>query len=211
MKDAQPIQVLLASDNALLSECLAERLVREPGFCVAGQVAGAAQLLDAVKRRGPDLVLFDADGMGALPHDLLVKVRNRWPQLRILVLAPRADDHFAARLLLAGASGVHGSGEDFGQLVRALTTVAQGQSWARRKAVARALEGLPRSATPRGPGLTPREREILGLLREGYRNKELATLLQIKEQTVKVHLHSLFRKLNVRTRLEAALKAAEIA
>ncbi len=55
-----------------------------------------------------------------------------------------------------------------------------------------------------------RERQILGLLGDGYRNKELASILKIKEQTVKIHLHSLFRKLNVRTRVEAALKAADL-
>ncbi len=210
MTSAQPLALLLVSDNVLLRECLADCLSRERGFRVAVEVAGAGNLLDAVRRRRPDLILFDADGMGALPQDLLERLRTRWPALMIVVLAPRADDNAAARVLRSGASGVVGRGEGLSHLVRALATVAGGQAWAKRRAIARALEGLPRTGRARGPGLTPREREILGLLGDGYRNKELATLLQIKEQTVKIHLHSLFKKLNVRSRVEAALKAAEL-
>jgi two-component system, NarL family, nitrate/nitrite response regulator NarL len=210
LKAATRISVLLASENALLSDCLVKRLGGEPGLRLVGRVAGAAELLAALRRGQPDVLVFDLDGVGALPEDLLARLRQRSPQLRILVVASRADDHAVARVLRHGANGVLGRGEGFPQLLEAMTAVAAGQPWARRRAIARALETFPREADRTRPDLTPRERQLLGLLGDGYRNKELASLLKIKEQTVKIHLHSLFRKLNVRSRVEAALRAAEL-
>jgi DNA-binding NarL/FixJ family response regulator len=210
MKAPGPVSVLLASENALLSDCLVERLSRETGVRLTGRVRGAAELLTALRHGQPDVLLFDLDGMGLLPEDLLARLRQRWPERRVLVLAPRADDHVVARILRHGANGVLGRSEGAAQLLEALAAVASGQPWARRQAIARALKTFPRDSADRRPDLTPRERQLLGLLSDGYRNKELASILKIKEQTVKIHLHSLFRKLNVRTRVEAALKAAEL-
>lgn len=202
--------ILLATENALFAECLEERLARDAVFTIVGRVSGGAELFAALRNRQPDALLFDLDGMGALPEDLLARLRQRWPQLKILVLAPRADDHAVGRVLRQGANGVLGRSEGIRQLLDALGAVVAGQPWARRQAIARALEAFPRQAAVRRPNLTPRERQLLGLLGDGYRNKELASMLKIKEQTVKIHLHSLFRKLNVRSRVEAALKATEL-
>jgi DNA-binding NarL/FixJ family response regulator len=150
------------------------------------------------------------DGLGALPEEILIQLKNGRSKTRTLVLAPRADEHAIARALRCGASGVLGRGEGIANLLPALTTVASGQAWARRQAIARALEGVPRETAAQRQALTPREREILAMLGDGYRNKELAVLLKIKEQTVKIHLHSLFKKLHVRSRVEAALKSIEL-
>ncbi len=211
MKTSQAVTVLIASENTLLRECLAERIAREPGFRVLAEAADASDLPTQLKRAAPDALLFDADGLGALPENLLERLRSRWPDLRILALSGRTDDFAVARALRSGAAGVLGKAEGLSMLFRALSAVASGQSWAGREAIARALTGLQRRVRSSAGVLTPRERQLLGLLAEGYRNKELASLLRIKEQTVKIHLHSLFRKLNVRTRVEAALKAAELA
>lgn len=210
MKRPGGTSVLLATNNALLADCLESRLAREAGWRLVGRVTGAADLLAALGDGPPDALLFDLDGMDAIPEDLLVRLRQRWPQLRILVMAPRADDHAVARMLRHGANGVLGRGEGMRQLLEALAAVAAGQPWARRRAIARALEAFPREDLSRHRDLTPRERQVLALLGDGYRNKELASILKIKEQTVKIHLHSLFRKLNVRSRVEAALRAAEL-
>lgn len=210
MKIARALSILIASDNTVLSECLAERLAREPGFRPATATARAEEIPAALRREPFDVLLLDADGVGPIPEDLLVLLRQRQPELKILVLAARADDPAVARVLRQGANGVVGRGEGLADLFRAIVTVAGGQTWARRRAIAHALEGLPKVRPARGAALTPRERQILELLGDGYRNKELASLLHIKEQTVKIHLHSLFRKLNVRSRVEAALKAAAL-
>jgi DNA-binding NarL/FixJ family response regulator len=205
----QRSKVLIASENALLRECLKDWMERTNSFEVEGYVSRANELLTELKRHRPDVVLFDFDGLGSVPEGLLARLRARWPDLKVLVLAPRADEDAVTRALRYGAAGVLAKGEGLSRLLQALESVTAGQTWAGRQAIARALTGLQRRRTQAGPSLTPREQQLLTLLGDGYRNKELASLLQIKEQTVKIHLHSLFRKLNVRTRVEAALRASE--
>lgn len=206
---SRALLVMIASENTLLRECLAERIGAEPGFQVSSAGAADAKRLTAqLKRESPDVLLLDAESLGVTPHGLLVRLRSRWPRLKILTLTSRADELATARALRSGALGVLSKTEGVSTLFRALTAVASGESWAGREAMARALTGFHARPSPRA--LTPRERQLLGLLGDGYRNKELASILKIKEQTVKVHLHSLFRKLNVRTRVEAALRASEL-
>jgi len=204
----------IASENALLSECLASETAGLGAFRVGRQARSETELFVLLQKERPDILLFDAETMGSVPEALVARVRARCPETRILVLSPRADDNAVGRVLRYGALGVIGRGEGLGDLARALQAVAAGQIWARRPAIARALLSLQSGAAPPAEppkSLTPRERQLLGLLADGYRNKELAAMLRIKEQTVKIHLHSLFRKLNVRTRVEAALKAADLA
>jgi DNA-binding NarL/FixJ family response regulator len=123
-------------------------------------------------------------------------------------MARQVSDPWVARALRFGAAGLVGKNESVTTLLQAMEAVASGETWAGRRAIAQALSGLVKERRRSASPLTSRERQLLSLLGEGYRNKELATLLKIKEHTVKIHLHSLFRKLNVRTRVEAALKAA---
>ncbi|HEY6930081.1 MAG TPA: response regulator transcription factor [Thermoanaerobaculia bacterium] len=202
------IPLIVASDNRLFRECLAERIARDRRFRVVGS-ASAEELPTQIRRTRAELLLFDRDDLGAASESLLVRLRSQHPALRILVLAADTRDASAARILRYGASGVVSKKETVAGLFRALAAVGAGETWAPSRAVAQALSHIlferKRGASA---ALTARERQILALLGEGYRNKELAALLAIKEQTVKIHLHSVFRKLRVRSRVEAALKAA---
>lgn len=198
--------VLIASNDRLFRECLAHRLKHERRFELLPPVAGT-ELRQSLRTERPDLVLFDTDALGPMPEGLLLEIRRALPGVRILSLTAEADERAVAQGLSHGAGGVIGKGESPAELVRAMAAVVSGETWAGRKAIARALQWAAetrRSAT----NLTPRERQLLSLLAGGYRNKELATMIRVKEQTVKIHLHNLFRKLNVRTRVEAVLKAA---
>jgi len=209
VKPRRRITVLVASENSLFRECLNDRIGRDNRFRVV-PMASTADLLSQVKTCRPELVLFDADDLGATPESLLLRLRSVRPQLRVLALISNGRDLSAARILRYGASGTISKEESVSTLLKAMAAVAAGETWAPPKAIAQALSNLVeerrRDSTS---ALTMRERQLLSLLGEGYRNKELAALLRIKEQTVKIHLHSLFRKLNVRTRVEAALQAAQ--
>jgi DNA-binding NarL/FixJ family response regulator len=152
-------------------------------------------------------VLFDSDGLGPMPGGLLLETKRSMPGVRILAITAVADDRAVADGLRHGAGGVIGRTESAAELVRAMAAVASGETWAGRKAIARALQWVAENRRS-SMTLTPRERQLLSLLAGGYRNKELASMIRVKEQTVKIHLHNLFRKLNVRTRVEAVLKAA---
>jgi DNA-binding NarL/FixJ family response regulator len=209
MKSRRRITVLVASENRLFRECLADRVGRDGRFRAVGTASGA-DLLPQIKALHPEILLFDLDELGAAPESLLARIRSHRPTPRVLALLARGHDASFARILRYGASGAISKDETVGRMLRAMTAVAAGETWAPNKAIAQALSNLVEDARRFSSStLTLRERQLLSLLGEGYRNKELASLLQIKEQTVKIHLHSLFRKLNVRTRVEAALKAAE--
>jgi DNA-binding NarL/FixJ family response regulator len=208
---AKSVVVWIASENALLRDCLAELVAARAPFRIGHCPTNAAELVALLAKERPDVLLFDADTLGSIPEALLAQLRSRWTDSKILVLSARADEQAVGRILRYGAVGVLGKDEGLSRLFQALEAVASGQIWARRPAISRALISLQTGTPQSSPGsrsLTPRERQLLGLLGDGYRNKELASMLRIKEQTVKVHLHSLFRKLNVRTRVEAALKAS---
>ncbi len=210
MKKKRRVGVFIASENRLFRESLADRIAREQRFRVMGCVSGTTELLAQLKRLKLDLLLFDMDALGPVPESLLTRLQYTWPDLHILALAAQANDQEVARALRYGAAGLIGKNESLAKFLHAMEAVASGETWAGRKATARALAGLARDKRQSSPSsLTPRERQVFSLLKDGYRNKELASLLKVKEQTVKIHLHSLFRKLNVRTRVEAALKAAE--
>ena len=201
------VEVLIASENRLFRECLADRIARDRRFRVQEAVS-TVQLPPRLKRERPGLLLVDADSLGPVPESLLSRLRSDWPELRVLAMAAQVSDPWVARALRYGAAGLVGKNESVATLLQAMDAVASGETWAGRRAIAQALSGLVRERRRSTSPLTSRERQLLSLLGEGYRNKELATLLKIKEHTVKIHLHSLFRKLNVRTRVEAALKAA---
>jgi DNA-binding NarL/FixJ family response regulator len=198
--------VLIASNDRLFRECLADRLARDRRFRIAGTV-GAAELRQRVRAERPDLVLFDSDALGPMPESLLLETRRSLPGVRVLALTAEADERSVAQGLRHGAGGVIGKTESTTELLRAMAAVASGETWAGRKAIARALQWVAETRRSAAT-LTPRERQLLSLLAGGYRNKELAAMIRVKEQTVKIHLHNLFRKLNVRTRVEAVLKAA---
>jgi DNA-binding NarL/FixJ family response regulator len=210
MTRTAPVQVLIASENRLFRECLADRVGREKPFRVIGEASDSAEVRSQIKKSPPNVLVLDTDGLGGIPDGLISHVHSQWPDVKVLVLIPRANDHLVARLLQQGAAGVLPRSEGLSLLFRALEMVAIGRSWAGREAMARALTTVQRMTRQSPRSLTPRERQLLSLLGDGYRNKELANLLHIKEQTVKIHLHSLFRKLNVRSRVEAALKATEL-
>jgi DNA-binding NarL/FixJ family response regulator len=211
LKRPRVARVLIVSDDRLLRDCVSERLEREEGLRMLPGCAGS-ELIPRLKTGKPDVILVDQDAVGASPESLLVRARAARPFAKILALASHATDAEAARALRYGATGVCDKAQGVASLLKAIAALLAGETWAGRRAISQALtEAVRERRSKPEMTLTAREREILSLLGGGYRNKELATLLRIKEQTVKVHLHSLFRKLNVRTRVEAALKAAPLA
>jgi DNA-binding NarL/FixJ family response regulator len=210
MKNRRRITVLIGSENRLFRECLADRIARDGRFRPVGTASGL-DLLAQIRTLHPEMLLFDLDELGAAPESLLARIRSLRPAPRVLALLARGHDASFARILRYGAAGAVAKDESVGRMLRAMLAVASGETWAPSKAIAQALSNLVEDTRQfTSSTLTLREQQLLSLLGEGYRNKELAALLRIKEQTVKIHLHSLFRKLNVRTRVEAALKAAAV-
>jgi DNA-binding NarL/FixJ family response regulator len=203
-RKAGRVVLLVASEDRLFRESLGYRLAKEPGFEIGGlaDAEGVPGRTDDVR---PGVLLLDLDSMGPTPENLLQKIRRSHADIPILAMAALDTEHAVARLLRAGVAGFVAKRESVETLVRALRSVASGQTWAPRRATARALSGLDSGRRGAAARLTPREAELLSLLAGGYRNKELASMLGIKEQTVKMHLYRVYQKLDVSSRMAAVL------
>ena len=206
MKKEKRVVLLIASEDCLFRECLGHRLGEDARFEVGG-LADAGSVLARTGELKPGVLLLDMDSLGSLPESLLHQIRRAHPAVAILAMESLDSEHAVARLLRAGVAGFVAKREPVETLLRAVAHVASGETWAPRRATARALTGLAQEQRGAAVRLTPREAELLGLLSGGYRNKELASMLGIKEQTVKMHLYRLFQKLQVKSRMGAVLAA----
>src|SRR5512132_373794 len=201
MEQPQPtaIRIVLADDAVLLREALAAALAAA-GFTVVGQAGDVAGLLTLVAREGPDLVVLDVrmppthttEGLEAARL-----LRTTYPGIAILVLSQYVETRYAVDLLRENPSGIGYLLKDrvtrVADLADAVRRVAAGGSVIDPEVVARLL-GRPRRHSPLDE-LTPREREILGLMAEGRSNQGIADRLGLEPRTVEGHVGQIFSKL----------------
>lgn len=208
------IRVLLATVPKLFREGLTLILRQDEGIEVIGGASIGTETIDLVSRLRPDIVLLDVPMLEMNGIHLLASLRQASGTTKALVLFPVNNQ---SRIINALREGVKGclSGDVGGQeLIKAIRAVYAGELWVARKLLARLLEPeaiadceeLDRKGTPRFD-LTRREHEILSLLVCGLKNRQIAETLFISEKTIKTHLNSIYRKLNVATRSQAIIYA----
>ncbi len=213
----EPIRVLLVDDQRLMREGLRTLLELEPDLEVVGEAGDGEASLEAYAALRPDVVLMDIRMPGMDGVEATRRLRERWPEARVIILTTFDDDAYVFEGLRAGALGYllkDVSGEELAEAVR---RVAAGgaliQPSVARKVVAEFARLAP-PARPAGEGLpeplSEREQEILQLLARGLTNREIATRLHLAEGTVKNYVTSILQKLGVRDRTQAALRAREL-
>ena len=201
------IRVLLVDDHAVVREGLRAFLQLQPDIEVVSEAGGGAAAVEAALAARPDLVLMDlvmpdGDGVEAI-RDLLAAA----PGTRVLVLSSFADDEKVFAAMQAGAAGYLLKDVAPDQLAEAVRDVHRGRPALHPDVAARLMR---RVADPGGPALevlTPRERDVLQLVVEGFANKQIARRLRITEKTVKTHVSSILQKLGVHDRTAAAVLA----
>lgn len=209
-----PIRLLICEDERLTRETLARMADLESDIEVVGQADNGRKALDITRHRHPHVVLTDLampemDGI-ALIHAL----RRESPATGIVVLTIYNDDERVFAAIQAGARGYVLKDSPSEETFAAIRAVARGESLLPSPLVTRILTEFGRLAGRRDEDaerfseLTEREREILGWLGHGHRNKEIADRLFISEKTVKNHISNIFAKLEINSRAEAALLAA---
>jgi DNA-binding NarL/FixJ family response regulator len=197
------MRVVIAEDSVLLREGLT-RLLTEAGFEVLAAAGDGVELLEAVERHRPDLVVtdvrmppdFQAEGTRAA-----VEIRRTWPGTGIVILAQHVEARFAVDLLRdhPGAVGylLKERVSDLGSFVDALRTVGSGGTVIDAEVVA-ALLGAPRHQVEGDLAtLSPREVDVLGLIAEGHSNQSIAARLVVTTRTVETHVASIFAKLRL--------------
>ena len=199
------ISLVLADDHPIVLHGLCDLFEGEPGFKVVDRCANAADALRAVRRHGPDILVLDL----RLPdQDGLTVLRTlKAEQLptRTVILSAFVDERTLVEAVRLGAAGIVLKDSAPARLVECVRRVHAGNVWFDSQLMATSLDRTVREAeawrTARAV-LTDREVEIVRMVSKGLRNKAIAGALELSEGTVKVHLHNIFKKLNLQNRVE---------
>ena len=200
----RPVRVLLVDDHLVVRQGLRAFLQLQADIEVVGEAGGGIAAVEAAAAGRPDVVLMDllmpdGDGVAAI-RELAAAA----PAARVLVLSSFADDERVFAAMQAGAAGYLLKDVEPDALADAIRAVHRGRPALHPDVAARLMR---RVAEPAAEQLTPREREVLRLVVEGYANKQIARRLRITEKTVKTHVSSILQKLGVPDRTAAAVLA----
>jgi DNA-binding NarL/FixJ family response regulator len=199
------IRLLLVDDHAVMRAGLANLLATAGDFWVVAQADDGRAALRLWQDHRPDVCLLDLTMNGIDGVETLKLLREIDPRARVLMLTSSDSVEDVARALGAGANGYVTKNVGHQDLFTAIRDVhAGGTPVSREKIVDANARPSPSS------GLTPREVEVLGLLREGFTNADIARLLGITTHTVKVHVAGILTKLGVSDRTQAVAKAFDL-
>jgi DNA-binding NarL/FixJ family response regulator len=209
------IRVILVSDRELFRAGLSLLIENQDGMTMVGEAGAADDALAAFVREGPDITILDM-GLGKNEAlELLNGIRSANNGARVILLASETDAEVCRNAIRAGAKGVIPASAGPEYLFKAITKVHAGEAWIDRSVIADVIDHIsnhgnntpnPRQATPI-ESLTQRELEVLRLVCEGLRNRQIADRLLISESTVRHHLTSIFNKLNLTDRFQLVLHA----
>src|SRR6201984_3449392 len=215
------IRIVVADDHPIFRDGLCKLLALEEDFEVVAQAQDGRQVLDVLQQFEPDILLLDLkmpglDGLATLQR--LQASRNK---TRVIVLTASDDKNEFVQAMKLGTSGIVLKQTATELLIKSIRKVHAGEIWLDSHTTAAVIRQFvandeqptpiaPVAAAPRDRERSPlsqREREIVALVAQGFKNKEMAEKMFISEQTVKNHLHNIFDKLGVSDRLELALYA----
>ena len=214
------IRILVVDDHTLFRRGLIALLSREPHFEVVGDAADAGEAQRRAQDLQPDLILLDNHLPGVRGVDALPALREAAPKARVLMLTVSEDEQDLGTALKAGAAGYLLKTIEGDALATAIGRVMRGESVVAPEMTSKLVSafqngGAAPPAAPPAPSpaqallgqLSPRERDILRGIARGASNKEIGTELGIAETTVKIHVQHVLRKLDVSTRVQAAVLA----
>ncbi len=204
------IRVLIVEDHQIVADGLAALLNDQKDMSVVGKVASVAESAAAAAELMPDVVLLDFrlnDGTGA---DAAAAIRRVAPHSKHIFLTREDSDVARFAALESGASGFIHKSRAAAEVVEAIRTVATGGTLITPSAIATLLNRRRQSDGQR-ESLTAREKEVLRLMAEGVSSRDIATRLGISYATVRTHIRSLGAKLGVHSKVQAIVKARELA
>lgn len=215
----EPIKVLLVDDHAMLRDGLRSILQMEPDIAVVGEAEDGEGAVRQAVQLQPDVVLMDIRLPGIDGIEATRRVKLACPGAAVIMLTMHDDDELLFSAIREGAAGYLLKTLPSAEVVRAVRASARGESLVHPAMARKLIEGFANLSRARGdaqPGaardadesaLTPREKEVLGLLVKGESNREIAQHLYLSDKTVKQHMTKILRKLGVRSRSQAIIHA----
>ncbi len=214
------IRILLIDDHTLFRSGVKALLQRQPDFEVVGEASDGLEGVKLVEQVEADVVLLDVDMPSMNGHEALAQIRETHPNLAVLMLTVSEDCETLGECLKLGARGYLLKKIDQDFLLRSIRAAYAGDSVISPQMMTKFVnrfadpegtkQARPASAQGQDPSvLTRRERQTLAWLARGVSNKEIARALNLAESTVKVHVQSVLRKLNLSSRVQAAIYAIE--
>jgi DNA-binding NarL/FixJ family response regulator len=197
MLQAKPIRILNVEDHPVFREGVATIIGSQPDMLLVAHASNAVEALAEFRRHRPDITLMDLRLPGTNGTDTLISIRGEFPQARIIMLTTSDSDGDIQRALRAGASAYVLKSMPKNELLGVIRSVHAGRRHIPPEVAARLAEHLG------DDDLTTRELEVLRLIRDGYRNKQIADQLSISETTVNFHIKNLVDKLQANDRTHA--------
>ena len=210
MSDTKQTRVLIVEDHQIVADGLTALLNDQKDMTVVGNVGSVADAAIKAAELNPDIVLLDfrlTDGTGA---DAAAAIRRVSPDAKHIYLTREDSDVARFAALESGASGFIHKSKAASEVVAAIRTVAGGGTLITPSAIAMLLKKRRLSDGQR-ESLTAREKEVLRLMAEGVSSRDIATRLGISYATVRTHIRSLGAKLGVHSKVQAIVKARELA
>jgi two-component system nitrate/nitrite response regulator NarL len=210
-KSKPAIRILVADDHAIFRDGLRKLLEVADDVQIVGEASNGVECTKMLAKLKPDILLLDLrmpekDGLGVLEE-----VNFDTLPTRVIVLTAAEDDRDVVRAMRLGARGVVLKQSASDLLLKSIRKVHDGEIWLDNRMTAEVIDAFKKSSESgqrrEKPLLSEREKEIVQLVAQGFRNREIGEKLFISEQTVKNHLHNIFDKLGVSDRLELALYA----
>jgi two-component system nitrate/nitrite response regulator NarL len=209
----KPIRVLIIDDHTLFRSGIKLLLERQTGFEVVGEASDGLEGVKRAKQLKPDVVLLDLHMPGTGGLVTIPLLREEAPQTEIIMLTVSEDADDLLEALRAGARGYLLKNIETDFLLDSIRRAAAGESVMSSQMASKLADALRTPQRTTGDAnpqkLTPREREIIVMLASGASNKEIARMLDLAESTVKIHVQGILRKLNLASRVQAAVYAVE--
>ncbi len=204
---ADPVSVLIVDDHLMFAESLARLLQDEGDIAVVGLAPSGADAIEMSGRLSPDVVLIDYQMPDRDGVEISAEIKERNPQIMVVMLTGTSDDRVLLASIEAGCSGFLTKDRAASEVAIAVRSAAAGEALITPALLARLLPKLSRRQAGVGTELTAREREVMACMARGWSNKTTATELYLSVNTVRNYTQSILTKLGAHSKLEAVSRA----
>ena len=196
------LSIVLADDHTILREGLRALLSAESNFEIVGEARDGREAVRCVEKLGPDLILMDLSMPRMSGMEAIREIKKRYPETKIIALTVHKTEEYLLTTLQAGADGFVLKDATHDELIMAIKNVMGGKSYLSPGVSEKVIEGYldgkkSTQSLTSWESLSQREREVLKLIAEGYKNKEIAEDLCISLKTVEKHRANLMKKLDL--------------